>query len=253
MDRSYLSEPKLIALSRKFVCARLATYEDAEEGEFLRSLFETRSGELENTLFALLAPDGKTLLSRAGRSPRRVFRGPYETSLAGLLSKLEEIGSRYRLENASSPPRVLPYHPTARRALNVAACDLRPVVLVTETNKARRADLEKALAKLVWTEPFLGQFEFASGSRAELSPLVELGRGQALVVAQPDSYGLKGKVLSSSNQTRSEALEKVLHDGLRKFEATGKDSRQHVIEGRRHGLFWNSKIPATDPGPQRRR
>ena len=72
MDRSFLSQPEVIAASRHFVCVRLTTYEDKEEGEFLKSFHVTRSGELENTVAALLAPDGKRQLARASRSFRTV-------------------------------------------------------------------------------------------------------------------------------------------------------------------------------------
>src|SRR4051812_12431801 len=73
MDRSYLSQPEVIAASRAFVCVRLATYEDEEEGKFLKAFQVTRSGELENTVFTILAPDGKKQLARASRSARGTF------------------------------------------------------------------------------------------------------------------------------------------------------------------------------------
>ena len=47
MDRSYLSDPAVVAASRSFVCVRLLTYENAREAELLRGIFRGRSGELE--------------------------------------------------------------------------------------------------------------------------------------------------------------------------------------------------------------
>ena len=38
MDKSFLSQSEVIAASRKFVCIRLATYENAEEAKFLKSI-----------------------------------------------------------------------------------------------------------------------------------------------------------------------------------------------------------------------
>ncbi|MAJ27934.1 hypothetical protein CBD41_00845, partial [bacterium TMED181] len=70
MDQRIWSDQEVIKLSRKFVCARLSTYEDHAEGELLKKLFRGRSGELENTVFVILAPDGKTRLSKSGRSPQ---------------------------------------------------------------------------------------------------------------------------------------------------------------------------------------
>ena len=65
----------MIAASRKFVCVRLATYESKEEADLLTDIFVGRSGELENTTFVILAPDGKKRLTRAGRGPMFAFRG----------------------------------------------------------------------------------------------------------------------------------------------------------------------------------
>ena len=55
MDRSFLSQPEVIAVSRRLICVRLTTYENKEEGEFLKTLTRTRSGDLENTVLAVLA------------------------------------------------------------------------------------------------------------------------------------------------------------------------------------------------------
>ena len=39
MDRSFLADQDVIAASRKFVCIRLATYENADENEVLKGVF----------------------------------------------------------------------------------------------------------------------------------------------------------------------------------------------------------------------
>ncbi|MEI6236045.1 MAG: hypothetical protein WCT04_23565, partial [Planctomycetota bacterium] len=67
MDGSYLFQPEVIAASRQFVCVRLVTYEDKDEALFLKSIGRTRSGELENSSFGMLAPDGKTKVLFGGR------------------------------------------------------------------------------------------------------------------------------------------------------------------------------------------
>ena len=73
MDRSFLSQPAVIAASRRFVCIRLATYEDKEEADYLVQVFRGRLGTLENTVFAILSPDGKKYLARPGRGPNFAF------------------------------------------------------------------------------------------------------------------------------------------------------------------------------------
>jgi len=37
MDRSYLSQPEVVAVSRRFVCIRLLTYEDSSENAFVKA------------------------------------------------------------------------------------------------------------------------------------------------------------------------------------------------------------------------
>src|SRR4051812_2919162 len=73
MDRSFLSQSAVIAASRAFVCVRLATYEDPLESKFVKALVRTGSGEVENTAFCLLAPDGKKKLSRSARGMDHLY------------------------------------------------------------------------------------------------------------------------------------------------------------------------------------
>src|SRR4051794_5498010 len=82
MDRSFLSQPEVIAASRRFVRVRLTTYEDREENDFLKALWVGRSGEVENTLFTLLAPDGKRTLVRPARSARHAFANAEDMAAA---------------------------------------------------------------------------------------------------------------------------------------------------------------------------
>src|SRR5690349_925411 len=76
MDRSFLSRTPVIQASRRFVCIRTLTYEDAEERDFQRTLFIGGSGDVENTTFCILSPDGKQPITRAGRSIGQIFQSP---------------------------------------------------------------------------------------------------------------------------------------------------------------------------------
>src|SRR5260221_11685373 len=73
MDRSFLSDARVIAASQSFVCLRLMSYEDEAEMKFLKSFNVTRSGEVENTTVAILSSDGERRLSRAARGTRGIF------------------------------------------------------------------------------------------------------------------------------------------------------------------------------------
>src|SRR5262245_35972314 len=122
MDRSFLSRPGVVAASRRFVCIRPLTYESAEEAKVLESLFIGGSGELENTTFALLGPDGRTRLARTGRSPAFAFRDPEQMAAA-----MQDLAARHET-GASKRPAALPVCADVRRALDVAACDGRALV-----------------------------------------------------------------------------------------------------------------------------
>src|SRR5918911_333929 len=94
MDRRVLSDPAVVAASRDFVCARLLTYESAEEGKFLESICRTGSGQLENTVFGFLAPDGVTPLTRVGRGPEHVFGGSPEETGRTMTSAMKEMSGK---------------------------------------------------------------------------------------------------------------------------------------------------------------
>ena len=72
MDRSYLSNSEVIQASRDFICVRLATYEDAEEMEFMASIYDYRT-PTRNSLFAILDPSAKRHLVKPGRSMKTTF------------------------------------------------------------------------------------------------------------------------------------------------------------------------------------
>src|SRR4051794_13529150 len=75
MDRSFLSKPHVVAASRAFVCVRLATYEDPTEASWLKDFTRTGSGQLENTVFGILAPDGNKKLGRSSRGINHLYSG----------------------------------------------------------------------------------------------------------------------------------------------------------------------------------
>src|SRR3569623_2296466 len=110
MDRSFLSRPAVIAASRAYVCVRLATYEDEKEAEFLKGPVRTRSGELENSSFAVLDSDGKKKLTQSGRGPRRLYADADE-----LAQDLERLATPFA---AKAAPAALPLVANVRLALD---------------------------------------------------------------------------------------------------------------------------------------
>ena len=193
MDRSFLSDKGIIRASRNFVCARLATYESKEEAEYLSGIF-TRRGQLENTVFCIMSPDGKDKLVSSGRSPGWVFPGSEDQAMRDMEKKMDEIVSRYSVkkESRSSLPG-LPVLPNFRLALNVAACDNLPLVATVARSKKSREKLQKQVKELAWSKEFIGRFIYVSvGAASELKKVKGLEKKEGLFVIAPDTFGQAG-------------------------------------------------------------
>jgi hypothetical protein len=238
----------VIAASRDFVCARLATYESKSEAEMLGSLFVGRSGQLENTTFAILAPDGKKKLVRAGRGPMFAFGGP--DGAEQMADTMRRIAKQYPARRTRSAPG-LALTESVRLGLNIAACDHLPLVAVVASSKEKRAALEERLAKQAWSDAFIGRFIYAATtSTKDLKPVEGAKASDGFVVIEPGRFGLAGKALVHVPAAASDAaLAAGLTKGLRKFTPTpGGDIRAHRRAGQRAGVHWETEIPVTDPG-----
>ncbi len=243
MDRSYLSDQKVIAASRDLVCMRLATYESKEEAETLKSIFTGRSGELENTTFALLTPRGERV-GRAGRSPDFAFDGP-----AGMADAMRRLAAQN--PGKKDERRELPIMKNLRLALDVASCDGLPLAVVLGQDKDELERLEARVASVASSEALAGRFIYASvADPKELAPIAGVTRKSGILVVAPDVYGQKGTVLVELDPTSdAKALAEGLERGRAKHAPAEKDPRAHIREGHRLGVHWDTEIPDTDPGP----
>ncbi|MDP7204555.1 MAG: thioredoxin family protein, partial [Pirellulaceae bacterium] len=88
--RSFLVNSDVAKASRSFICIRLLTYENQEEYKFMEGILGVRAGTLPNTVFCILAPDGKTKLTRSGRGPFQAF-----SNASVMASGLDRIAARY--------------------------------------------------------------------------------------------------------------------------------------------------------------
>ena len=243
MDRRYLSDARVVAASRDFVCIRLATYESKEEAELLKSIFLGRSGELENTVFALLAPSGEKI-GGAGRTPEFAYAGPEPMAEA-----MKQIAAKYpgRKDDAHEFPRMK----DLRLALNVAACDGLPLLVALAPDREELARMEQRLKPVVWGKEAAGRFIHCSLRDAkELAPVSGVTRKSGLLLIQPDAFGLKGSMLLELDAELAPAeLEKGLARARSLFKTVEKDPSAHIREANRRGLHWETLIPDTDPGP----
>jgi len=246
MDRSFLSRPEVIAASRKFVCVRLISYEDAEEMKFLKGVVTTRSGEAENTVFTIFSPDGSKTLVRASRSMKHGFR-----DAADLAATMDRVAKPFEANGEGTPP--LPLVADVRLGVNVAACDNQPLVVVFGEEKTRKA-LQDKVAALAWSKEWRGRFVYASAAAKDLS-MIEGAEGKAgVLVIAPEKFGRKGKVLGQADADASaEAIAKAFAAAMKKWQPQEKTFANHVREGQRLGVYWETKTPVTDPQEARAR
>jgi hypothetical protein len=257
MDEGALSQRDVIEASRRFVCIRLATYEDKTEAALLKSIFVGRSGDLENTTFAILSPDGSEQLVRSGRSPDFAFgrdAGTAEEMASTMQSIADEYGTKPKHQ-----PRQIPKLADVRLALNVAACDKRPLVVAFSSDKEKLRELETKLASLAWSASRVGKFVYASTTdRRELEFVKGIEIKSGVIAIQPGKFGLSGIVLAQSygsadGQDDVRALAKTLDEAERGFRGWYSETRKHISEGQRKGIEWETLLPVTDPGGQSRR
>ncbi|OUU23361.1 MAG: hypothetical protein CBC13_05780 [Planctomycetia bacterium TMED53] len=252
MDQSFWSDPEVIRLSEKFVCARLSTYEDAKEGELLKKLYRGRNGELENTVFVMLAPDGKTRLSRSGRTPQMAFGGSVGWESTILALELHAIAQKYPgKENPSGLPP-LPVSKDLRRSLNVAACDRQLLVLADRVSESTMVELRQ----LAWEAPFRGRLGWSSTDNKEEVQAIGLPvEGPAIYICKPGEFGLKAtslKKLSANASTKE--IKAALSVALQSARPAQKNYRRHVSRGQRLNKSWETEIKVSDPHiPPRRR
>jgi hypothetical protein len=247
MDRSFLSHSDVIAASRQFVCIRLATYEDATEAVMLRDFTPTRSGELENSVFGILAPNGQDKLVRSARSIRQVYGSSQQ-----MAEGMKRISSKYQPKDSSHH---LPLVANVRLALDVAAADNLPLVVVFGRDEDRK-QLETRLATLAWNADFIGHFIYASADHVEeLRQIKAAAKPTAgIFVVQPNKFGTEGEALGQVKRDASdEEIAQMLRTSLTRFAAQTKTFQNHVREGHQLGMFWETKIPVTDPEEQNAR
>lgn len=220
---------------------RPQTYENADEFEILGYVFSGRSG-LQNTSFAILDPEGKKL-TRGSRSPSMTY-GSAPRFAAGL----DEIAGRYG--ERAKPIAALPVTRDLRLGLNVAAADMRPLVVVRGEDAADARRLEAEVAKIAWSKERVGTCHYvvleAGTAFGGLAP--EVG----VTVVQPDPYGLGGEVLAHvGRDAKAAALAAGIAKGVAAHDVATREHRAHIREARRRGISWETATPVTDDHARR--
>ncbi len=239
LDRGPLSDAKVIATLRNFVCVRPLTYENQAESDYLRKIFAPR-GFLENTVFTIMDPEAKKYLARPGRGADTLYGDPSDKEFS-LPKSLAAVAKPFQ---SIAPLQAFPSSGNTRYGLNVAACDYRPLALVVGTDEERKT-LKSQVAKLAWSEKYWGVFTYAESKPDDLSQISGAPSKSGIYFVQPDEYGVKGTVLGFTDS--NEQLETVMREALNKYKPrVVGDHRGHLTNGVKKGIRWKSAIPCED-------
>ncbi len=240
MDRSFLSQPEVVQASRKFVCIRLATYESLSEITVLRSIFVGGSGQVENTTFALLSPDGKTPLTYVGRSPDWAFRQSSQ-----MAATMDKIATYYHREQPLGSAE-LPTAANLRLALNLGACDNLPVVVAVSDDRRQLGEFQNRLAGLAWKPALLGRAIYSVAQLKTAAGLIPDRAKPGYWVVESGQFGVDGRLLAWIDAD-SPNLQADLGRALSLYRSVSKDARSHIREGNKRGIHWQTQTPETDP------
>ncbi|MFK7740620.1 MAG: hypothetical protein AB8H80_09880 [Planctomycetota bacterium] len=189
-------------------------------------------------MFALLDPQGKKL-TRGSRSPKMTYG-----SVTRFVAALDEISSRYA--DRAKTIQALPVIKNLRLALNVAAADLRPLVILRGRTEDEVNTLSELAASVAWSSIGIGRCHYVVLTEEVTHEGLTPGLG--ITVVQPETYGRGGKVLAEIDADATTALmQKQLIRGFTAHDVADKHHEQHVANGRRQGIRWTSETKPTDP------
>src|SRR5262249_47881937 len=147
----------------------------------------------------------------------------------------------------------LPLVANVRLGVNVAACDNQPLVVVVGDDKSRKA-MEAKVAALAWSKEWRGRVVYASAAVKDPTMIDGVGVKEGVLVVAPEKFGRKGKVIAQAKADESsEALAKVFAEAVKKWQPEDKTFSNHVREGHRLDVFWQTQTPVTDPQEARAR
>jgi len=226
----------------------LATYESQAEADFMKKIYRGRSGELENTTFAILDPTGRKKLTRAGRAPFHEYR-----DASRMAAGMNEIALRYTdASDVKLQDAALPLTDSLEIGLNISAADGLPMIILAAKEESQLKVLRKKVRPLAWSDELIGQFAFAEVTDPKQLKLLTGLKDSSeelngILVVQPGQFGLSGKVLKQfDSKTDSISLANHLSHVAQTFERTEKNHRNHVQQGIQLGIEWESAIPETD-------
>lgn len=226
------------------MCIRVGTYESKKDAKFLATIYSNRDGELQNTVFAFLASDGKRRLMRTGRGPLHFFDS--DKDMAASMKRMLKQHGKGRKPNAKLVG--LPFQVDLRRAMNIASCDRRPLLVVRGKNQKTNQKLIEGLAKVAWTDPIVGRCLYVNAPGLKKSKdLVGSDCSSGYLLVAPDDLGMACKVLKTIPFNKStKKLKEAVTAAIQLHQRVEKNMHDLNRQARRQGIRWETAVPITD-------
>ena len=167
---------------------------------------------------------------------------------------MREIAKEYPAKKGADVfDRGLPLMENPRFALNTAACDTRLLVVVHADDEAELAKLTKRLTPVCWSDDIIGQFLYVATTDSEsLSEIEGAEKKTGVLVVEPGSYGLTGKVIAHlPAKSTAKQIRKALLANQQDHPGYSKDSRRHVRQADRANARWKSATGMQEEKPSR--
>lgn len=188
LEERVFSHPDVREALKNFVCVRLDGRESAENAALKQEYGPVVPGNVQNRI---VSPSGENLSGL----PTHV-----EVSvLAEFLNYWVAIYPGVEVAQAETPP--LPFFGTLHQALNVSACDARPLGVIVHSSEESKARLNELAKPLAWDSDFSGWFHFVHCSPHD--EVLARIRGftdfmeDGLYLVGPDPFGMSGQILQA--------------------------------------------------------
>lgn len=202
-------------------------------------------GSFQNTAFVVFAPDGKTKLTRSGRSPNHAFGKDVFTGMV-------EISNKYKPQNTLDPARVSDFH-SFKQSLNVASADQRLLVL-TVAPKSKLEIAKQTISKIFNDEEMSGRFFYDTTNKGDekwATALKGASKEAGIFIIKPGKYGTSGTVMKElAIDTKASTLKAALTKANTEYAKTEKRKvySEHVADGKKDGVNYENTMP---PGEDR--
>lgn len=226
-------------------------------------------GRFENTAFCILAPDGKTRLTKTGRSPqmalttgkasgpsgpsgpsgygRRLSRAADNFNNQDVIDSLEKIAQEYPAKGSTANAIPQDFH-SFEQALNVSSGDQRLLVFTVVSAQHRNTTI-RHLTSTINDRSISGRFhfDFAVNSDANWALSIKgVTQKTGIFIIHADPFGQSGKVIKQLPlNTPADSIKQALIKANSHFAKVEKPKvySEHISAGRRAGIRYQDNMP----------